>query len=84
MMLKIIIRDLKVFSVSTVHKIIKELLVKKSFPINEFISISSFKVFIPTLLQCYSSFTNFLTALINPIVRKLIPRITIKKLIFIK
>ena len=54
MMLEIIVSiifDLKVFSVSIVHKIIKELFVKKSFPINEFIPILCFKDVTQTLLS---------------------------------
>ena len=77
-----IICDHKVLSLSIVHKIKKELLAKRSFSINEFVSISCFKDFTPTFLQCYGSFRNFLIALINPIVHKIIPRITCKKLVF--
>ena len=65
-----------------VQKRIKQLLEKRAFSINEFISISCFKDFTPTLLQCYWSFTNFIIAQINPIVHKIIPRITCKKLVF--
>ena len=48
-------------------------------PINEIISTSCFKDFTPTLLQCYWRFTNFLIALINPIVHEIINELLVKK-----
>ena len=72
------ISDLKVLSMSIVHKIINKLRVKNSFSINDIILTSCFKDLTPTLLQCYWRFTNFIIALINPTVHKIINELLAK------